>query len=155
MLYWDLKLYLPGDLLTVTDRMSMRHSLEVRVPYLDHVVLELFARMPPKLKLRGLEKKYLLKQIAYKLLPHDIINRPKKGFSVPLAVWFRGELREYVEDSLAVDRLARSGAFNASFVRRILDDHFAHVANYDNVIWALLVFELWHAEYIEGDAGAS
>ncbi len=127
----------------------MRHSLEVRVPYLDHVVLELFAQIPPELKLRGMEKKYLLKQIGYKLLPREVVDRPKKGFSVPLTVWFRDELKGFVEYVLSKKNVERTGLFNYEEVRRILDDHFSRRANFDNQIWALLNLVRHHQLYFQ------
>src|SRR5262249_29519084 len=134
-LYADLKLYLPGNLLTLTDRMSMAHSLEVRVPFLDHELLEFAARIPPGYKLRGLERKYILKRAVADLLPADFFRRRKMGFSPPLTVWFRNELRPFLEDVLSFTRIRDTGVFRADSVRRILDDHYARRANYDNQIW--------------------
>jgi len=142
-LYADLKLYLPGDLLTLSDRVSMAHSLEVRVPYLDHRLVEFAARIPPQLKLRGMERKHLLKRAVRDLLPASFFERRKMGFSAPLAVWFRGELRGWVEDVLAPSAIEKGGVFRYGAVRRILDDHYARRANYDNAIWALVAFALW------------
>ena len=149
-LFADLKLYLPGDLLTLTDRMSMVHSLEARVPFLDHHLLEFAARIPARLKLRRMERKHVLKRAVKDLLPPSFLQRRKMGFSAPLAVWFRNELRDFVEDTLSEAELASSGVFRHSTVRRLLDDHFARRANYDNQIWALLSFTRWHREYIDG-----
>jgi asparagine synthase (glutamine-hydrolysing) len=146
-LYSDLKLYLPGDLLTLTDRVSMAHSLEVRVPYLDHRLLEFAARIPAPLKLRRLDRKHLLKRAVRDLLPDSFFHRRKMGFSAPLAVWFRDELRDYVEDVLSASAVASAGVFRYDAVRRILDDHYTRRANHDNLIWALLAFALWHADY--------
>jgi len=152
-LFLDLKLYLPGDLLTLTDRISMAHSLEVRVPFLDHELLEYAATIPPELKLRGMEKKYLLKQAVSDLLPASILNRRKMGFSVPLTVWFRRELRPYVEEVLSAEAIQQVGIFDHGAVRRLLDDHFALRANLDNQIWGLITFMLWHQDYIDGANG--
>jgi asparagine synthase (glutamine-hydrolysing) len=149
-LYADLKLYLPGDLLTLSDRVSMAHSLELRVPYLDHRLLEFAATIPPELKLRGMERKHLLKRAVRDLLPESFFTRRKMGFSAPLAVWFRSELRGFVEDVLSRSAVERAGLLRYDAVRRILDDHYARRANYDNVIWALVVLGLWHASYLEG-----
>ena len=147
-LFLDLKLYLPGDLLTLADRMSMAHSLEVRVPFLDHRLLEFAATIPPELKLRGMERKYILKRAVEDLLPGSIRHRKKMGFSVPLTVWFRRELRPFVEEMLSPSAVALAGVFDPAAVRRVLDDHFALRANHDNQIWALLTFMLWHRDYI-------
>jgi len=151
-LYADLKLYLPGDLLTLTDRISMAHSLEVRVPYLDHELLEFAARIPPRHKLRGMELKPLLKAAMADLLPKGFLERRKMGFSAPLAVWFRDELREFVEDTLSRDAIERAGVFRYPAVRAILDDHYARRANYDNQIWALMSFTVWHEGCLGPDA---
>jgi asparagine synthase (glutamine-hydrolysing) len=149
-LYADLKLYLPGDLLTLNDRVSMAHSLEVRVPYLDHRLLEFAARIPAQLKLRRLDRKHLLKRAVRDLLPDSFFHRRKMGFSAPMAVWFRSELRDYVEDVLSRSAIEAAGVFRYEAVRQILDDHYERRANHDNLIWALLVFALWHADYMQG-----
>jgi asparagine synthase (glutamine-hydrolysing) len=150
-LFADLKLYLPGDLLTLTDRMSMAHALEVRVPYLDHRLLEYAATIPPRLKLKGMERKHLLKRAVADLLPASVLDRGKMGFSVPLTVWFRSELRSFVEDVLSQGAVRDVGVFHYPAVRRLLDEHFALRANHDNQIWALLTFMLWHRAYLTGE----
>jgi asparagine synthase (glutamine-hydrolysing) len=152
-LFADLKLYLPGDLLALTDRVSMAHSLEVRVPFLDHVLLEFAARIPPEYKLRRMERKYVLKRAVRDLLPDSFFRRRKMGFSAPLAVWFREELRSFVEDTLSRTAIRDAGVFRYEAVRRVLDDHYARRANYDNQIWALITFTLWHQTYLGGSKG--
>jgi asparagine synthase (glutamine-hydrolysing) len=147
-LFADLKLYLPGDLLALTDRISMAHSLEVRVPFLDHVLLEFAARIPPEYKLRRMERKHVLKRAVRDLLPASFFSRRKMGFSAPLAVWFREELRPFVEDTLSADAIRDGGVFRYEAVRRILDDHYARRANRDNQIWALITFTLWQQRYL-------
>jgi asparagine synthase (glutamine-hydrolysing) len=147
-LYADLKLYLPGNLLTLMDRMSMAHSLEVRVPFLDHELLEFAARIPPAYKLLGLERKHILKRAAADLLPNSFFQRRKMGFSPPLTVWFRNELRPFVEDTLSESAIGEGGVFRYATVRRLLDAHFARRANYDNQIWALITFMLWQRAYL-------
>src|SRR4030042_2889592 len=102
----------------------MAHSLEVRVPYLDHKLVEFFLSIPPSLKLRGITKKYLLKKAAERILPKEIIYRKKKGFSVPLTVWFRGSLKSYVDEILGDESLSNVKLFNIKYVRQILDEHF-------------------------------
>ena len=148
-LYADLKLYLPGNLLTLTDRMSMAHSLEVRVPFLDHELLEFAARIPAAYKLRGMERKYVLKRAVRDLLPDDFFTRRKMGFSPPLTVWFRNELKPFLEDTLASQRIREVGVFRPEFVRRMLDDHYARRANYDNQIFSLVMFMAWWGEYLQ------
>jgi asparagine synthase (glutamine-hydrolysing) len=147
-LYADLKLYLPGNLLTLTDRMSMAHSLEVRVPFLDHELLEFAARIPPAYKLRRMERKHILKRAVADLLPESFFRRRKMGFSPPLTVWFRNELRSFVEDTLSKSAIGEVGVFRYPAVRQLLDAHFACRANCDNQIWALITFMLWHSEYL-------
>ena len=149
-LFADLKLFLPSNLLTLTDRMSMAHSLEVRVPFLDHHLLEFAATVPPGLKLRGMERKHILKRAVQDLLPPDFLTRRKMGFSLPLTVWFRNELRSYVEDVLSERAIREAGVFRYPAVRAILDDHFARRANYDGQIWALITFTTWYETYIAG-----
>jgi len=153
-LFADLKLYLPGDLLTLTDRMSMAHSLEVRVPFLDHRLLEFAACIPPRHKLAGMQLKHVLRRAVADLLPPDFFRRRKMGFSAPLGLWFREDLRDFVEDTLSREAIARTGTFRYAAIRGILDDHYARRANYDNQIWALITFTLWHQDYIAGSRRA-
>jgi asparagine synthase (glutamine-hydrolysing) len=121
------------------------------VPFLDHELLEFAARIPPGYKLRRMERKYILRRAVRDLLPDSFFERRKMGFSPPMTVWFRGELRPFVEDTLSETAIRNMGVFNYSGVRRLLDDHFARRANYDNQIWALIVFMLWHGDYISSD----
>jgi len=107
--YLDFKTWLPGDILTKVDRASMAHSLEVRVPLLDHEFCEYAATLPPSLKLRGGEGKYILKKALEPHLPHDIMYRSKKGFSIPLAAWLRGPLRDAVQEAVLGKRLEETG----------------------------------------------
>ncbi|MGH0037031.1 MAG: asparagine synthase (glutamine-hydrolyzing) [Myxococcota bacterium] len=151
-LYADLKLYLPGDLLTLTDRISMAHSLEVRVPFLDHELLEYAATIPPELKLHGMERKAVLKRAVAPMLPPGFLTRRKMGFSAPIAVWFRDALRPFVEETLSERAIRDAGVFRYATVRRILDDHFARRVNADNQIWALITFTLWYQDYIASRA---
>ena len=153
-LFADLKLFLPCDLLTFADRMSMAHALEVRVPFVDHLLLEYAATIPPELKLHGMEKKYILKRAVADLLPAETLNRRKMGFSVPLTVWFRAELRPFVEEVLCERAVRTAGVFHYPAVRQILADHFALRANNDIQIWGLLTFMLWHQDYLAGGAYA-
>ncbi len=117
MQYLDLKTYLVGDINTKVDRASMAHSLEVREPLMDHPLVEWLATLPRDLKVQGTEGKVLLKKAMEPHLPHDIMYRPKMGFSVPLAQWFRGPLRQRVRDSVLGETLAATGIFE----RRVLE----------------------------------
>ncbi len=145
--YLDLKTYLPGDILTKVDRASMAHSLEVRVPILDHPLVEWAATLPPAFKLRGREGKYLFKKALEPYLPHEVLYRPKMGFAVPLAGWFRGPLRERVRAALLGPAMRDSGWFDAAFIRHLLDQHQRGLRDYSAPIWSLLMF----ASFLEGE----
>ena len=139
--YLDMKTYLVGDILTKVDRASMAHGLEVRVPILDHKLVEWMAGLPPALKLRGKEGKYLFKKSLESRLPKEILYRPKMGFAVPLAGWFRGPLRERVRKSLLGPTMLESGIFDGNFLRQIVDQHQSGRRNFSDPIWTLLMFE--------------
>ena len=139
--YLDFKSYLPGDILTKVDRASMAHALEVRVPLLDHKLVEWISGLPPSMKLRGSEGKYIFKKSLEPYLPHDILYRDKMGFSIPLARWFRGPLRERVKTVLMGQTLAETGIFNMPFLRELVEHHLAGVRDNSVPIWSLLMFE--------------
>ena len=143
LLYWDMKMYLEGDILQKVDRASMACSLEVRVPLLNHTFVEWVTAVPHHLKLSGLTTKYLFRKSVRKILPPAITRRRKKGFNVPVAKWLAGPLRELVEDTLAERRLSSEGFFQARTVRRLLDEHYARQADHRKLLWTLLVFQLW------------
>jgi asparagine synthase (glutamine-hydrolysing) len=144
LLYWDMKMYLEGDILQKVDRASMACSLEVRVPLLNHAFVEWATAVPHALKLKALTTKYLFRRSLAKMLPSDITQRGKKGFNMPVAKWLAGPLRELVEDTLAEHRLRSGGFFEPATVRRLLDEHYAQRADHRKLIWTLLVFQLWH-----------
>ncbi len=148
--FTDMKLYLVDDLLTLTDKMSMAHSLEVRVPFLDNDLVEFMAGIPPELKVRRLTKKYLLKKSLEGILPKKTLYKEKKGFSVPLTLWFRNDLRGFLDSYLSDKRIDRLGYFNRDYVRGLIKRHFNREGNYFSQIWSILVFSLWHSTYIEG-----
>ena len=139
--YLDMKTYLVGDILTKVDRASMAHALEVRVPLLDHKLVEWISGLPVSFKLRGQEGKYLFKRALEPYLPDDILYRDKMGFSVPLASWFRGPLRQRVNDALMGPILADTGIFNKSFLQEMLDQHQSGRRDYSAPLWTLLMFE--------------
>ncbi len=145
--YLCMKLYLQDDILTKVDRASMAHSLEVRVPFLDHHLVEYTSRIQPNYKLKGLTSKYVLKKAVQDLLPRSIIKRRKAGFMIPLASWLENELREVVEDVCSREAIEADGIFDADFVRTMLDDHFAQRKDYRKMIWTLMVFQLWRRHY--------
>lgn len=139
--YLDMKTYLPGDILTKVDRASMAHALEVRVPLLDHKLVEWISGLPPHFKLNGGEGKYIFKKALSNHLPDDILYRPKMGFAVPLAGWFRGPLVHRVRDALLGKRLADSGMFDADFLRHLVEEHVSGRRDYSAPIWSLLMFD--------------
>ncbi len=139
--YLDLKTYLAGDILTKVDRASMAHALEVRVPLLDHKLVEWMATLPPDMKLHGREGKFLFKKSLEQYLPSDILYRPKMGFAVPLASWFRGPLKQKVQDALLGETLNSTGWFNQAYLQHIVSQHQAGLRDYSSPIWSLLMFE--------------
>ncbi|RJG07045.1 amidotransferase 1, exosortase A system-associated [Noviherbaspirillum cavernae] len=139
--YLDFKTYLPGDILTKVDRASMAHSLEVRVPLLDHKFVEWASGVPSSLKLNGGQGKYIFKKSLQPHLSDDILYRPKMGFSVPLADWFRGPLRDKVRKAVLNPVLLDTGIFNETYLRHMLDQHEAGVKDYSTPLWSVLMFE--------------
>jgi asparagine synthase (glutamine-hydrolysing) len=142
-LYTDTLGYLPGDLMTLTDRMSMAHSVEARAPLVDHELVELMARVPASSKIRGRTKKYLLREAVRPWLPPGVLDRPKKGFTIPITIWLRGVLEPWMRDVLAPARIARTGLFSPAAVTRLIDEHVARLRNHHARLWALLVFMHW------------
>jgi asparagine synthase (glutamine-hydrolysing) len=147
--YCDVKTYLTDDILALTDRMSMHHSLEVRVPFLDHELFEFAATIPSAMKLKWFRKKHLLKRALNGLLPKPVLTHKKQGFVGPLPRWLRQDLKSYTLDILSPARLARHGLFDERTVARILTDHFEARETNDTLIWALIVFQTWYELYIE------
>jgi asparagine synthase (glutamine-hydrolysing) len=145
----DVRSYLPYDLLVKVDITSMANSLEARSPFLDHEVMELAARLPVNLKLRGKESKYLLKRAFADLLPPENVNRRKMGFGVPVGEWFRGALRPLLEDALLSEQLARRGYFDCEVIRSMVADHTERRRDHGFALWSLLMLELWHREFID------
>jgi len=139
--YLDLKTYLVGDINTKVDRASMAHSLEVREPLMDHPLVEWLASLPPSLKIRGQEGKYLLKKAMEPYLPSEILYRPKMGFAVPLARWFRGPLRQRVRDALLGERLAATGYFERRYLEQLVGQHESGQRDFSSPLWALLMFD--------------
>ncbi|GAB6067003.1 amidotransferase 1, exosortase A system-associated [Methylothermus subterraneus] len=139
--YLDFKTYLPGDILTKVDRASMAHSLEVRVPILDPGLVEWVAGLAPELKLRGGEGKYVFKKALEPYLPERVLYRPKMGFAVPLASWFRGPLRDRVRAALLGERMLDTGWFNPAFLRTLVEQHQLGLRDFSAPIWALLMLE--------------
>jgi len=145
----DINTYLVDDLLTLTDRMSMLHSLEVRVPFLDHELVEFCFSIPSKYKLRGINKKYLLKKAFSDLLPGRILHRSKKGFSVPLVLWFRNSLSGYLQKVLSPEVNNRIGFFNQGVIDQLINEHMQGKNNHHSRLWALIIFNEWYNANIE------
>jgi len=139
--YLDFKTWLPGDILTKVDRASMAHSLEVRVPLLDHTFVEWASSLPPDVKLKGGEGKYIFKKSLEQHLSYNILYRKKQGFSIPLAAWFRGPLKQRVRDALLGPRLADTGIFNQAYLRELVEHHQSGRKDNSASIWSILMFE--------------
>lgn len=149
MLDVDIETTLPGDLLVKMDIATMANSLEARSPFLDHVFMEMAARLPVSAKIRGITKKVGLKSILRGHLPDELLDRPKMGFSVPMADWMRGPLRPLVSDVLLDQRAAGRGCFRRPAVERLIRDHTERGIDRSFQLWLLLVLELWHRRFID------
>ena len=148
ILLTDMETYLPDDELRKADRLSMWHSLEVRVPFLDHKLVEFVATIPSQLKLKGWEKKHILIKSMEGILPDSILRRRKQGFSIPLGDWLRGPLRDLLHVHLSSSHLRDLGIFKEKAIESILDEHARGQKNHETKIWALLTFCLWHQHFI-------
>jgi asparagine synthase (glutamine-hydrolysing) len=148
----DLGTYLPEDVLVKVDRMSMAHSIESRVPLLDPPLVELALSLPLSLKIRHGERKYLLRQVAARILPDAVLAKRKQGFGVPLGLWFRGRLREAFGDVLGSSRAEQRGYFDRKAMRRVVDEHLSGKRDHEFRLWQLLMFELWSRAYLDAPA---
>ncbi|MDQ1728473.1 MAG: hypothetical protein QOD33_598 [Pyrinomonadaceae bacterium] len=149
LLYIDSKTYLPGDILTKVDRMSMAVSLEARVPLLDHKLIEFVTRIPAALKLAGLETKHLFKRAIADLVPAEVLHRPKQGFGVPIQHWINQQLRERIRDTLNDPRTLQRGYVTRQYVALLLDEHERGRRDHSMALWSLLMLELWHRQYVD------
>jgi asparagine synthase (glutamine-hydrolysing) len=150
----DLGIYLVDDLLVKTDRASMAHSLEARVPYLDTAVTNLALALPTKQRVRGLRKKVLLRKAVEPLLPRQVVRGKKRGFSIPAAAWLRGELEPFTRETLSAETLRRQGFFQPEAVTRLIDRHVAGEEDLSRQLWGLLSFTLWHERHVEREPAA-
>ncbi|NEX64177.1 XrtA/PEP-CTERM system amidotransferase [Noviherbaspirillum galbum] len=148
--YLDMKTYLPGDILTKVDRASMAHALEVRVPLLDHELVEWISGLPSSLKLKGAEGKYIFKKSLEGDLPHDILYRDKMGFAVPIGQWFRGPLRDVLRRTLLGPTLASTGIFDMAFVAEMIEMHQSGRRDFTAPLWSLLMFESFLRQTLAG-----
>jgi asparagine synthase (glutamine-hydrolysing) len=149
LLYVDFKTFMPALNLDTTDKTSMAANLEVRVPFLNVELVELAARMPPELKIKGLQRKYILKKAAESLLPKEVIYRRKAGFSAPIRSWLRGALRPMVEDLLSEQNIKRRGLFDAGEVRRIIEANHSGREDFNLQVFQLLTLELWQRQFLD------
>jgi asparagine synthase (glutamine-hydrolysing) len=150
MLYVDTKTYMVADILTKVDRMSMATSLEVRAPILDQVFVEWATRLPVDWKIRRGHQKYILRKLAERVgVPREVLYRPKQGFAMPLVHWIRHELKDLILTVLLDSRTLERGYFEPRGVRQLLEEHFRERRNHSGRIWRLLIFELWHRNYLE------
>ncbi len=147
LLYLSQKLYLTDDILVKSDRASMQNSLEIRSPFLDHRLVEYVSMLPDRFKLKTLQTKYILKKVAEKYLPDEVIYRPKKGFGIPITQWLREDLKEPMLDLLSKDRLESQGIFDYQGIKKLTDEHLNHKTNNRKLLWALLSLQLWIDEY--------
>lgn len=150
LMWVDTALWLPDDLLTKVDRATMRYSLEARVPFLDHKFFEFAARLDPTLKVRGRTGKWLLKKLAEKYLPHDIVHRNKQGFVMPLSEWLAGTLKQEIDRTLAPDAFGQRGLFRPAALARLLHDHQQGRKNHAGRLWALMALERWFERHEPG-----
>jgi asparagine synthase (glutamine-hydrolysing) len=151
MLAADVAWYLPTDLLPKMDIATMAHSLESRSPFLDWKLMEFAAKLPSDMKVRGRTSKYILKKAIADLVPADNMHRPKQGFAVPIAGWFRGELKDYLADHVLSERFNARGLFKPAEVRRIFDDHQRELRDHAHHLWVLLMLELWFRAFIDAN----
>jgi asparagine synthase (glutamine-hydrolysing) len=147
--YLDIKTYLVGDINTKVDRASMAHSLEVREPLMDHKLVEWLATLPSSLKIRGQEGKFLLKKAMEPQLPAEVLYRPKMGFAVPLARWFRGPLKQRVREAVLGQRLAATGWFDRGYLEHLLDAHQSGARDHSAPLWTLLMFEAFLRKVVD------
>jgi asparagine synthase (glutamine-hydrolysing) len=154
LLYLDTKTYLPFDILTKVDRMSMATSLEVRVPMLDHVFLEWVTSLPMSLKLRNMSGKYILKKLAERIgVPSQVLHRPKRGFAMPLVHWMRDQLKRDLVEILLERRTLERGYYSKTALRKLVEEHTSGRRNRSHELWLLLMLELWHRNFLEARAG--
>jgi asparagine synthase (glutamine-hydrolysing) len=150
MQYYDARHFLSGDIMTKVDRASMAHSLEAREPFLDHMVMEFGMSLPGHLRIHAGETKVLLRRLARKLLPAELVDRPKHGFSVPMDRWMRTDLKPLLLDVLLDDRTRRRGWLDVSGVERTVKEHAGGRLQHGATLWSLMILELWARRFLDG-----
>lgn len=143
-----MKTYLPEDILALSDRLSMWHSLEVRVPLVDHKLVELSAKLPTSYKINLQQKKILLKKVAASRLPADVIQHRKQGFESPMAAWLRTDLAAYAGETLGRQGLGQSGLFDSRYVSAKLEEHLTGRHKHNKLLFSLIMFQEWHERHI-------
>jgi len=151
MMAWDLAGYLPDDILTKVDRATMAVSLEGRIPLLDHRLVEFAWQLPLRLKRRDGQGKWILKEVLYRLVPRELVDRPKQGFGVPIEFWLRNELRDWAIDLLAPETLRAQGFLDVDFVQQLLSQHLEGRRSWAAQLWTILMFQAWLAEQGRND----
>jgi asparagine synthase (glutamine-hydrolysing) len=151
MLYTDLMTRMPDHLLPIVDRMSMAHSLETRAPIVDYKMVEYAAAIPANLKLKGRNLKYILKKVASRYIPQELITRKKQGFGFPLGLWMRSDLKSFLKNLFAESRFVEQGIFNRDYMNLLLDEHLEGKADHNFRLWILINLELWYRLYFEGE----
>ena len=154
LLYIDSKTYLPGDIMTKVDRMSMAVSLEARAPLLDHKLIDFVTKIPAGLKLKGEQTKHIMKQAVTGLVPDEILNRPKQGFGVPVQEWINQQLKERMVATLSDERTRQRGYVNSKYLDVLLDEHWRGRRDHSSQLWSLLMLELWHRQFVDRSANS-
>ncbi len=149
LLYLDSKTYLPSDILTKVDRMSMAASLEARVPLLDHKLIEFVMQIPTELKLKGLETKYIFRKAVRGIVPDEILNRPKQGFGVPIGDWINLQLKDKIHETLSEKKTLERGFFEAKYIKVLLDEHARNRRDHSSALWILYILELWQRRFLK------
>lgn len=146
-LYQDFKMYLPDDILALSDRLSMHHSLELRVPFVDHKLVEFCATIPSRMKIRLFSKKYLMKVIAKPLLPASVLRHRKIGFAAPMGSWLRNELKNYTMELLCAESVGKDGWFRPEYIKRVVTEHMERRESHTKLIFGLMMFQKWFRTY--------
>ncbi|MGV7224157.1 MAG: asparagine synthase-related protein [Nitrospinales bacterium] len=149
MLYTDLMTRMPDHLLALVDRMTMAHSLESRAPLIDYKIVEFAASIPAELKLKGYRLKYLLRKLASRYLPAELINRKKVGFGFPLGIWFRTDLQYFIKNLFKQSRFVELGIIEYSYLQKLIEEHISGEADHNYRLWILINLEIWYRLYFE------